>query len=313
MTTKLIKNSESNRQATSYFNIKEFEHLPDLDFPVACNDLCFSRNGNKLLSVGIYKPCVKYFDFKAMSHKFVRHLVCDPLRIVSLDDDADKFAILRNDKTIELHMKSGLYEAVKTPKQPTCFHYNRIQSELYIGGEFNEIHRLNLEQGKFMKNIPSKGTFISFSEVHGLLGAVSDSELGFFDSRSREFASSNKIEGISSFNFSENGLKYCIGTNKGECIEFDFRSTKPIRNLKFEDRINKISYVNKNIMVSSDMQIAVISEQDNCDFITPEFKINTFDVSNGLIFVGGENDKIKGYCSDKLGDFPNWFADLAPK
>lgn len=293
------------------FNFREFEYLSGFEFPVACNDLCLSESKRRLLATGVYKPSVKLFDMKSSTMKFERHLVSDPLRVLSLEEDAEKFAILRNDKTIEFHTKSGLHEQVKVPAQPRDLLLNKVASELYVGGGYGEIYRFSLEQGRFLKSIPCRGANnISFSRSNGLLAAVAKNNMSFFDSRSRNEVFSRECEGeVLCIGLDEPGLKYAIGTEFGEILEYDLRSPKPLRRMCLGGFVKRIVY-HKNILASTSSSVSIIFEDCTTSGITPGFAINTFDTDGGVIFIGGESTSIKGYCSEKLGPLPSWLADV---
>lgn len=293
----------------SHPNFKEFEYLSNFEFPVACNDLCFSESRRRLLATGVYKPSVKLFDMKSSTMKFERHLVSDPLRILSLEEDAEKFAILRNDKAIEFHIKSGLHEQIKVPTQPKDMLLNKVLSELYVGGGHGEIYRFSLEQGRFLKSIPCKGAnSISLSRSNGLLGAVAGNNMTFFDSRTRNEVFSRKYDNeILCIGQDESGLKYAIGTELGEILEYDLRSPSPLRKVCLGDFVKKITY-HKSLLASTSSSVSIVLEDCTVSNITPGFAINAFDTDGGVVFIGGESPAMKGYFSEELGSLPSWLT-----
>lgn len=310
---KAVKTSRTSENVSSKF--KELCSLPDFRFPLLCTDLSLSRDQRKLLAIGKYKPSVKLFDLKTLTLKFERNLVCDPLRVISLDNEADKFAVLRNDKTLEFHLNSGVYERIKTPQQPRSIVLNNRTAELYMGGCYYEIYRFNFEQGRFLKSIQSiGGENLSISNINGILGASMDNNIAFFDSRTKEEIFTRKIDdNISGFAFDETGIKYALCTDTGVCLEHDFRSEKPIRNTKVGSTSNKIMYSKTNLLCSTGSNICLWQADNNIEYLDVGFTINTFDGAGGILFVGGEEERIKGYCSDVLGDYNSWFIDAIPK
>lgn len=298
---------------TSKFNFKEFNYLSDFNFPVACNDLCFSSSNKKLLAVGVYKPAVKLFDLKSSIMKYERHLICNPLKVISLEENAEKFVILRSSKSIEFHITGGLYETVKMPAQPHSIVFNSIDAELYLGGNFNEIFRFNLEQGRFLNSIPSKGVKnISFCPANGIICTTNNREISFFDSRAKSAIYTRIMEdNILCSDISGNGLRYCIGTEDGKFIEYDYRSADPQRIISNLDYPNILRYNDKNILLACNESLLVLGENDNeFEEVFSGFTINTFSCNGGIVFVGGEIPEIKGFYSDKFGQLPSWFADV---
>lgn len=292
-------------------NFKEIASLADLSFSVACIDICISPNTRKMITTGIYKPTIKLFDLKSGVMKFERHLVCDPLKNFFLEDDGEKFAILRNDKTIEFHVKGGLHEKVRTANQPQDVVLNKFNSELYIGGNYNEINRFNMEQGRFMKSIASAGASrMSFSDVHTLLGTISKNNLTFIDTKSKtEIFSRIYDEELVSIAQDNTGLKYVLGTEAGQLLEYDLRSPKVFRSLDLDEFSIKTCYSGKNIVTGTSKQLYFIDENSKVSNINPGFIINTFCIEGGAAFIGGENTEIKTYICEDFGKVPEWIFD----
>lgn len=296
-------------------NFKEITSLHDLNFPVACTDICISSNGKKLLATGIYKPTVKLFDVKSGIIKFERHLVSDPVKNFFLDEEGEKFAILRNDKTIEFHIKGGLHEKVKTIKQPHDIILNRFSAELYIGGNYGEINRFSLEQGRFMKSIPCTGaTRLAFSETNTLLGAIFKNNVTFIDTKSKnEIFKKQYEEDAITISQDASGLKYLVGFESGKILEYDLRSSKAIREIELDNFPIKTCYSDKFIVANTSESILFIESDavkvECMPSITPGFIINTFCLEGGVIFVGGESQSIKTYISEDFGKVPDWVCE----
>jgi len=94
-----------------------------------------------------------------------------------LSDDFSKLVFLRTDRTIEFHAKFGHYYKTRLPKvrhdpqnffgpdwsltTGQCLQFGRDIAyhfptcDLYTVGVTNEIYRLNLEQGRFLKPLES--------------------------------------------------------------------------------------------------------------------------------------------------------------
>lgn len=291
------------------FEFREINPLTDLGFEVACHTLYISEDTRKLIAAGVYKPTVKLFDFKIGIMKFERHLSTDPIKLIGLEEDAEKFAILKNDKTVEFHTKGGLHEKVRMPTQPKDMILNKTTAEIYFGGKYDEIYRFNLEQGRFLKNISCKGgQRMSLSDAHGLLGVVNGKELTFIDTRCKEVVFSRSLDDeILSISQDETGLKYALGADNGCVYEYDFRSKVPQKRIEFESFIKKIQYSGKNLVIASGKRIDFVDgDFKNVSCIQPGFFINDYAINNGLVFVGGENSSIKTYVSENIGPIPSW-------
>ncbi|ELA41197.1 uncharacterized protein VICG_01796 [Vittaforma corneae ATCC 50505] len=288
---------------------QEITPLSEFQFSVACHSICISKDRCKALAAGVYKPTVKLFDFKSGMMKFERHMVCDPIKVVSLEDDAEKFSILRSDKAIEFHTKGGFHEKVKTPNQPKDMVFNTVSSELYLGGNYSEVYRFNLEQGRFLKSIPVAGNKMSWSDTHGLLGAISKKSLIFVDTRSKDNIITHTFGSeLLSVAQDGSGLKYAIGSENGELLEYDFRSSRPLKHLNFNYFIQKIEFSDRKLIAAANERIYIIQEDVSSleDVIDPGFRINDFSIDGGLIFIGGEDPEIKTLVSEDLGAIPSW-------
>jgi len=283
----------------------EIRPMAEFHFPLACHSISISKDGNKLAAVGVYKPTIKLFDLKAGSMKFERHMLCDPLKILSLEDSSEKFTVLRSDRSIEFHTKGGLQDTVRVPQQPKDMLYNPVTAELYLGGKYNEIYRFNMVQGRFLRCIPGAGTSMSWSGVNGLLGAVSKDTLAFIDSRSRESVFTSKHDGeLISVAQDMSGLRYAVGNDDGCVFEYDFRSRKVLASHSLGSFVQKLAFTEAGLIAASTTRLSLI----NSDVASVDlgFRIYDFATDGGLILVGGENPEIKALVCEELGQVPSW-------
>lgn len=279
--------------------------LPELQFPVACHSICISADGNKVAAVGVYKPTIKLFDLKAGSMKFERHMLCDPLKILSLEGNSEKFIVLRSDRTIEFHTKGGLHDTVRVPEQPRDVLYNPVSAELYFGGNYSEIYRFNMVQGRFLKSIPGAGTRMAWSAVNGLLGAVSKDTVVFIDSRSRDSVFTTRHSGeLLSIAQDTSGLKYAVGNDDGDVLEYDLRSPKILASHSLGSFVQKLDFTDTALVAASDTRLSLIHK--DVASVDLGFRIYDFAVDGGLILAGGEDPEIKMLFCEELGSAPHW-------
>lgn len=285
-------------------NAKEVRPLNTFSFPVACHALAVSPDGLKILAAGVYKPAIKLFDLKAGIMKFERHIASDPVKILSLEDDGEKFAVLRSDKAVEFHTKGGHHEMVKTPRQPKDMLHNTVIAELYLGCA-DEIYRFNLEQGRFLRSIPVPATRMAWSSTHGLLGAAYKDSLVFIDSRSRSEVFSNRHESeLFAIAQDKSGLRYAVGTEDGEVCEYDFRSSAPLRKHVLDSPIQKLEFSDKSLVAATGTQIYSLGGSSAS--LDVGFKIYDFAVRGGALFVGGEQADVETFICEDIGSIPSW-------
>lgn len=288
---------------------RETKILKNFDYPVACIDMNLSESGNFLVSIGTYKPSVKIHDLQNISQKSNRHLESEPLKVISLDRNAEKLCILRIDRYVEFHVKYGMHERIRMPK--TCYDLklNKFNRDIIAAGKSPELYRFNLEKGEFVKSYTSSLNSIKSIDInstHGLIGYCDDKIIEFIDQRTGKIVNTSFFDyEFSTFEFSNNGLNFGVGAENGQVFKFDLRSKIPINNYTHESRINKIKMVNKNL-ISSDKNAIKIFKEGKIETINIEKPINTFEIDGGVVFVGMDDVNMKTYVSCDFGEIPNW-------
>ncbi|KAI5148721.1 ribosome biogenesis protein ENP2 [Enteropsectra breve] len=293
---------------------KEICAIKNFSYPVACTGMCISPDTRRLITTGIYSPSIRFYDLDNMTLRFDRHMVTDPLKISALTDDGEKFAVLRNDKTVEMHMPSGLHDMVKMPYQPKDMLLNKHTAELYLSGEYSEVYRFNLEQGRFLKGLDAPGLLkMAISQSTGIVIGMQESGLVFIDPRAKASFHSLAIDNaiLSAVDYSTEGTEYCIGTEEGILKKYDIRSEGHISeySLGEGDKIEKIKYNGNKVMASHGNVLSALQNEDTSKIVM-EYKINDFDAAQGILFVGGEDEEMKCLVSRDLGEFPSYCSNF---
>lgn len=295
--------------ASDGLNFKEVESIKNFEYPVACTGVCIAPNQRRILTTGIYNPSARIFDLSSMSMKFERHLAADPLKIVSLTGDGEKFAVLRNDRCIEFHSRNGHHDQVSMPCQPKEILFNPILSELYASGDYGSVYRFNLEQGRFLREIEAPGMrSMAISAKHGLVVGASEHSVRFVDTRTREsvLAREETAEELLCVDINENGLNYLVGDASGLLREYDMRSDGCVYQKKFESHVGKAKYNGDSIFCAVRNDIQVSLREKSWIEIGMGFLINDFDISGGLLVAGGEYEDMRCYFSSEFGPTPSW-------
>lgn len=131
------------------------------------------------MATGTYKPRMKVFDLEELSMKMER--VTDSENVdfcVSLPEaestsfaqadfasvphqilssDWMKTLHLQSDRSLELHTQSGAHHRVRMPRQGRTLAYHFPTCDALVGGTGNEVWRMNLEVGRFMKPFGLEG------------------------------------------------------------------------------------------------------------------------------------------------------------
>lgn len=139
---KLKKNDE-------YMN--RVEILQDFEFPVSGGCIKLSNDGNYIFASGIYPPRLKLYDLNEMSLKCERGIDSEIRKIEIISDDFSKAALLCEDRNIEIHAQYGKHFKIRIPKYGRDLVYHRTGCDLFAAGSSNEVYRLNLFEGQFLK------------------------------------------------------------------------------------------------------------------------------------------------------------------
>ncbi|CAM9882451.1 unnamed protein product, partial [Sphacelaria rigidula] len=118
--------------------------------------------------------------------KFERHLDCEAVDFMPLADGYEKLAFLLADRTLAFHAGYGSHHSVRIPRFGRSLAYHRETCDMMVGCGEGEIHRFNLDHGRFRTPIalpstpsslgnPSAGiNKIELAAAHQLLAAATD-------------------------------------------------------------------------------------------------------------------------------------------
>jgi ribosome biogenesis protein ENP2 len=146
--------------------INRIEIIQDFEFPVSAGCLKASRDGNYLMASGIYPPRLKIFDLNEMSLKCERGVDSEIRKIEAISDDFSKVAMLLEDRNIEIHAQYGKHFKVRIPRYGRDLAYHRTSCDLFSVGSGNEIFRLNLFDGQFLKPFESSAESINAVSIN---------------------------------------------------------------------------------------------------------------------------------------------------
>jgi ribosome biogenesis protein ENP2 len=157
--------------------INRIEIIQDFEFPVSAGCIKVSPDGNYLFASGIYPPRLKIFDLNEMSMKCERGVDAEIRKIETISDDFSKTALLLDDRNIEIHAQYGKHFKIRIPKYGRDLAYHRTSCDLFAVGSSNEIYRLNLFEGQFMKPFESNAESINALSInynYELLGVAGE-------------------------------------------------------------------------------------------------------------------------------------------
>ena len=312
---KLKKNEE-------YMN--HIEILQDSTFPVSCECLRISKDGNFLIASGIYPPRLKIFDLTQMSLKCERGFDSKIRKLEILTDDYKKIATLCDDRNIELHAQYGRHFKIRIPKYGRDIKYDPIFCDLFAAGTGNEIYRLNLYRGQFLQSLETIAEGInalSYCQPLEIIGSACEAGIcQLFDLRIKKniFTFEDLGEDLSSISFSNDGMIMGLGNIEGTIKVFDIRNPKPLYNIKhsYQLPIKKIIFdENSKNIITIDRKLAKFSNYKTGKSFTniePKNDINDFELfqNSGMFFFGCESEKIEIFFIPQIGPAPKWASFL---
>eukprot|EP01031_Cornospumella_fuschlensis_P041282 gene41282-50384_t len=218
---------------------RRVELIQDFENNTASQCIAMTRDCEHIILTGTYPPVVKCFTTSDMAMKFQRGLTCEVVAMETLSDDFGKLVFLQSDRSLSFHAPYGTHYSLRVPRFGRDLVYNRENCDLYVGGNGNEIYRLNLESGQFREpfTIGFEGVNkMHINPVHGLLGLAGDGGVcEFWDPRSKNPVShltlDNPLGGnmnATEIKFDADGLTMAVGTSNGLVYLYDIRSRSPV-------------------------------------------------------------------------------------
>ncbi|CBJ33561.1 conserved unknown protein [Ectocarpus siliculosus] len=243
---------------------RRIELLQDFDFPTASQKVCVSPDAQYVIVAGTYPPQIKVFEVADLSMKFERHLDCEAVDFMPLAEGYEKLAFLLADRTLAFHAGYGKHHSVRIPRFGRSLAYQRETCDMMVGCGDGEIHRFNLDQGRFRTamTLPSGSSSsqgnptaginkIELCVAHQLLAAgTDDGFVHLWDSRQGQSGGGRAVASldlrdsvdaaavtaaeqtlggfqVSSVAFDTDGLTMGVGTSSAHCLTFDLRSSRP--------------------------------------------------------------------------------------
>ena len=89
--------------------------IQDFDFPQASTVMRLSPDKRYIAAAGTYGPQIKVFECSQLAMKFERHCDAHVVDLAFLSSDYRKLALMREDRTIELHAAYGKHACITMP------------------------------------------------------------------------------------------------------------------------------------------------------------------------------------------------------
>ncbi|EOB15003.1 guanine nucleotide binding protein beta subunit [Nosema bombycis CQ1] len=105
--------------------------------------------------------------------------------------------------------------------------------------------------------------------------------------------------------FSENGINFSVGSEEGDVLICDLRSKTNLNQIIHEGPIKKVK-VRRKTTISCDRTSLQIFDNDQNTILNMNSRINTFEICDGVLFVGCDSAKLKTFYSSEFGEIPEW-------
>jgi ribosome biogenesis protein ENP2 len=314
---------------------RRIQLIQDFEMPTVSNCVEISRDGQYVLSTGVYKPRVRCFDVNQLSLKFERCFDSEVVKFKILSEDYTKLVFLYVDRYVEIHSQFGRYYRIRIPRFGRDLSYNYNTCDLYFVGDSRHVFRLNLEVGSFLNpfdtncnafNVcavnPSHNLFVCGSQ-EGLIEAWdprSRTRVGLLDCALNSVTIDTTVEGMPSVTAIafRDGLNMAVGTATGQILLYDIRASKPylvkdhmyglaIKDIEFVDGLDLVASLDSKIIKlwnrnTGQPYTAIQADRDLNDLcVVP---------NSGMIFVANEAPKILSYYIPSIGPAPKWCSFL---
>ncbi|CAH8470464.1 unnamed protein product [Dicrocoelium dendriticum] len=326
---------------------KHLELIQDLEMPDSSTYICTSPDGQYLFALGRYKPRVKCYELSNLSLKFDRCVDYLPYRIEVLSEDYSKFALLEEERWVDVHAAGGHFFKFRIPKPGVDIAYSSFTCDLFVASSRNSIYRMNLYEGRFNTPLFSsqlEGTGHGFSasayrKEHSLLAACSTAgRVDGWDARTgdcvlgikvsdyapppEEFRESfvegrRRTVGLSCITYKD-PLNIAVGTTDGMVYLYDLRQNRVpwhVRDTEFRRPVKTIDFHEDKVITLLPHCLKIWYLDTGKIFVgfdTGRFECNWLHHfrNSGLLMLATESPKIATYFLPLLGEAPSWCGHL---
>ncbi|RPA96151.1 WD40 repeat-like protein [Choiromyces venosus 120613-1] len=248
------KRKRSLRDDAAYNS--RIELIQDFEFEEASQCVRVSEDGEYAMATGTYKPQQRIYHLPSSALKYARHTGSLNLKFVLLSTDYTKSLHLQTDRSLEFHTAMGCHHVTRIPRYGRDLAYLKPTAQVVVAAEGQEVYRLDLEAGRFLKPF-TVGGYDGGEDVrsvecvgvadgsHGLLAFGTDvGTTEFWDPRSRNrvgllgsptsaaasydvFGQALKT-GVTALEFNPSGLTLATGNSAGIITLYDIRSPNPL-------------------------------------------------------------------------------------
>lgn len=250
-----------------------------------------------------------------LSLSYARHTPSLNTTFLLLSTDYSKSLHLQADRSLEIHTPKGCHHTLRIPRYGRDLKYSKRSAEAIIPAA-EEVYRLNLEAGRFMKPYEvAANTAAVAEESHNLLAFGTSNSVEFWDPRARDRIAMLPSDDVTALEFHPSGLDIAVGTASGLVTLFDMRSPVPkvSKDQGFGNAIHTLIYLEGRIL-SADKRIIKIWEADGTPWTSVEPAVDLHCVAwckgSGMLLTANEGRQQHAFFIPQLGPAPKWCSFL---
>jgi len=319
---------------------RRVELIQDFRFPEAARSISVSPDGRFVVATGTYAPRVRVWDTAELSLKFERYMDATPLAHAVISPDYAKLAFLQEDRGVELHAAYGRHYRTRIPEAGRDLAWHAPSAELLIACSAPRVHRLSLEEGRFLAPLELGGgpgaaaNRVAVSSTTALIGAACDGgAVELWDPRARARAGRLVVRGAAggecdatALAFEEGGLGLAVGTSDARALVYDLRAAAPVATKEHPYALPLVSVAfhrsPARLVLSADAkQVKAWRRDDGAALTNVEMpaRLNAVAVASdapgtvgaadsGLLFFAAEAERVGVAYVPALGPAPRWAA-----
>ena len=214
-------------------HVAEVSVVHNFVFPEHCNALEITKNRESVIGIGAYKPCMAVFDLADQSQKLERNTEEESICMAIVGEDWKKIAMLHKNGKIEFHSQYGKHAIVELPRDCRDMKADTVRGEVVAVGQASYIYRFSTEEGKYKAPVSLQHTnnsSIALNTVHSVYNVCTYTGSSTLkDARAQAHIKTLTLStGATSTAFSDDGIFCSIGTETGQIVLYDMRSTTPL-------------------------------------------------------------------------------------
>ncbi|PAA85973.1 hypothetical protein BOX15_Mlig024501g1, partial [Macrostomum lignano] len=301
--------------------------VQDLAMPNLCNYLALSPDQQYLFLLGVYKPRMNCYELANLSLKFERCIDSPAHKLVSISEDYSKLALLEAERWLELHSQQGHHYKLRVPAEGRDLAWCSWTGELIVATAGQQLHRLNLELGRFMQPWTTEAAVencrCAECPQNGLLFVgTDDAKVQAWDPRAKAAVATldvgPEVGGLSSVSClrPRDHVTLGVGMATGHALIYDIRERRPcvVKDHRYGVAVHSIAFHGDKVISSDSKCVKLWHQADGCPYTAVEPGVNINHMlhfpNSGLLMLACEQPEVVPLFIPELGPAPKFCSRL---